>query len=658
MDARDTGQDTGSWFELLPIGAYRSSIDGRQLRANPALVRLNGYDDEAQLLAAVNDIAREWYVDPQRRGDFQQLMRRDGQVTDFVSEVYRHRTRERIWIRENAHVVRDADGAPLYYEGTVEDITPQRRTELALQASERRFRAFTERSQVLTLLCDADSRIRYASPASRRLLGIGPDSMIGRRVTEWVHPEDQALAQQELARVVAEGRHGDETVLRAAHADGSWRHLAVLANNFLADPAIAGVVLNARDVSGRARAEAAMRALNAELEQRVQQRTAELVQSRDAAESANRAKSEFLSRMSHELRTPMHAILGFGRLLERDPALSLPAASRGQLREIVQAGERLLGLIDELLDLARIDAGQLPLTLRPVALRPLLEECLRSLEPLARERGVRLPTLAELPAPRSVSADRERLRQVLLNLLSASVGRNPRGGRLRIGIEPVDGALRIAITDTATPLQPAERELLFHAFERLGQPQRAGEDAGIGLALSRRLVGLMQGRVGLDSGPDGGNRYWLELLAAEAEAPAAAPAAARSEQALHQASGTVLYIEDNPVNVLLMEAMVEQHTRLHMLSAGLPETGLRMAAAHRPDLILLDIQLPGIDGYEVLRRLRASEDTRAIPVVAVSANAMPEDIARGRAAGFDDYLTKPVDQHLLMAVLGRILPRA
>ena len=658
MDALDAGRGTGSWFELLPIGAYRSSIDGRQLRANPALVRLNGYDDEAQMLAAVNDIAREWYVDPLRRGQFQSCMQRDGQVTDFVSEIYRHRTRERIWIRENAHLVRDTKGTPRYYEGTVEDITQQRRTELALQASERRFRAFTERSQVLTLLCDADGRIRYASPAAQRLLGIEANSMIGRRVTEWVHPEDQALALHELDLVITEGRHGDETVLRAAHADGSWRHLAVLANNCLADPAIAGVVLNARDVSGRARAEAAMRALNAELEQRVQRRTAELVHARDAAESANRAKSEFLSRMSHELRTPMHAILGFGRLLERDPALSLPAASRGQLREIVQAGERLLGLIDELLDLARIEAGQLPLALRPVALRPLLEECLRSLEPLARERGVRLPAPAELPEARYVRADRERLRQVLLNLLSASVGLNPRGGRLSIGIEPVEGALRIAITDTATALQPAEREQLFHAFERLGQPHGAGEDAGIGLALSRRLVGLMQGRVGLDTGPDGGNRYWLELLAAGAEVTSAAPAAAQVEQALDQASGTVLYIEDNPVNVLLMEAVVAQHTKLHLLSAELPETGLRMAAAHRPDLILLDIQLPGIDGYEVLRRLRAAADTHEIPVVAVSANAMPADIERGRAAGFDDYLTKPIDQHLLMAVLGRILGRA
>ena len=162
-------------FELLPIGAYQSRPDGRQLRANAALVRLNGYDSEARMLAAVNDIGAEWYVDPERRQQFMQAMQRDGHVLDFVSEVYRHKTRERIWINETAHLVRDAAGAVLYYEGTVEDITQQRRIELALQGSERRFRAYTERSQVLTVVCDERGEISYASPAAPRLLGHAPE---------------------------------------------------------------------------------------------------------------------------------------------------------------------------------------------------------------------------------------------------------------------------------------------------------------------------------------------------------------------------------------------------------------------------------------------------------------------------------------------------
>lgn len=512
---------TASLFELLPIGAYRSSIEGRQLRANAALVRLNGYDSEAELLAAVNDIAREWYVDPQRRAEFQRLMQRDGAVVDFVSEIYRHRTRERIWIRENAHLVRAADGSALYYEGTVEDISRTRRAELALLASERRFRAYTEHSQQLTLVCDARGVVGYASPAVRRLLGLEPAQVLRSQVLDWVHPADRALAQADLGAVLAGRPHGEhETVFRVRHADGHWPLVAVLANNCLADPAVAGVVLNVRDVSERARAEEALRALNAELEQRVQQRTLELVHARDEAEAANRAKSQFLSRMSHELRTPMHAILGFGQVLHTDPALACAPAAREHVRQILNAGERLLGLIDELLE----------------------------------------------------------------------------------------------------------------------------QGPGSGLASSRRLVEPMPGQGRLHSQPGAGSRLWVQFEAVEPET-----------QAL-QCSGTVLYIEDNAVNQLLMEAMLAQCTRLRMLGAELPDTGLQLARTQRPDLILLDIQLPGIDGYEVLRQLRAEPATSGIPVIALSANALGADIDRGRAAGFADYLTKPIDQARLLAALQRVLP--
>ena len=208
-------------FELLPIGAYRSSVDGRQLRANAALVRLNGYDSEAEMLDAVNDIGREWYVRPQRRVEFQRLMQRDGQVVDFVSEVYRYKTRERIWIRENAHLVRDAAGAALYYVGTVEDISATHRAELALQASERRFRAFTERAQQLTVVCDAQGLVGYASPAAQRLLGRSPDELLHSNVFDLVHPQDLDFARAELAAVLEVGaRDESETVCRVRHADG------------------------------------------------------------------------------------------------------------------------------------------------------------------------------------------------------------------------------------------------------------------------------------------------------------------------------------------------------------------------------------------------------------------------------------------------------
>ena len=253
--------DYSTLFEQLPIGAYRSTPEGRQLRANAALVRLNGYASEEEMLAAVEDIGLEWYVDPNQRNEFARRLERDGQVTDFVSEIYRHKTRERIWIRENAHVVRDARGGVLFYEGTVEDVTAERATRLALEASERRFRALIEKAQVLTLVCDAQGMVHYASPASASLLGRVPESLVGTCVFDFIHAEDLAGARAEYESVLAGVNSGLESSARIAHADGSWRHLAALANDCRSDPAVAGVVLNLRDVTERKRAEEALQRL-------------------------------------------------------------------------------------------------------------------------------------------------------------------------------------------------------------------------------------------------------------------------------------------------------------------------------------------------------------------------------------------------------------
>ena len=241
--------DFSTLFDLLPIGAYRSSPDGRQLRANPALVRLDGYDTEAEMLAATRDLAREWYVDPTRREQFKALLDAHGRVRDFVSEVYRHKTRERIWVRVHAHVVRDSTGAVLYYEGTVEDITEQRRAQLETEANERRFRALTEKAPVLTVVCGESGELSYVSPAARLVLGVDAEAMLGRNIFEWIHPEDVTLARDEHARVLRFENSGQESIHRFAHADGDWRYLAAVASNCLADEAVRGVVVHFRDVT-------------------------------------------------------------------------------------------------------------------------------------------------------------------------------------------------------------------------------------------------------------------------------------------------------------------------------------------------------------------------------------------------------------------------
>ena len=259
--------DFSSLFELLPIGAYRSSPDGAQLRANPALVRLNGYESEQEMLKGVKDIGREWYVDPLQRRLFMALMEREGRVINFRSEIYRHKTRERIWIRENAHAVRDAHGMIKYYEGTVEDVTESQRALLALAASEQRFRALTEKAGVMTIVCDVQGTILYASEAARELLGRPADALRGQNIFDTLHPLDRQQARDEMERVVRRQGQPAETVLRYHHADGPWRHLSSLATNFLDEDAIQGVVLDFRDATERKRAEQAEQALR-ESEQR------------------------------------------------------------------------------------------------------------------------------------------------------------------------------------------------------------------------------------------------------------------------------------------------------------------------------------------------------------------------------------------------------
>ena len=248
--ARSMGEDNfSSLFDLLPIGAYRSTAGGRQLRANAALVRLNGYTTEAEMLASVNDISVEWYVQPERREEFRLAMEARGFVSGFVSEIYRHKTRERIWIREHAHVVLDASGATRYYEGTVEDISAQRAVESEIKASERRFRALTEKAQIITLLCDAEGLISYASQATLAILGRDCTQLMHTNVFDLVHPEDRAHDQSEFSSVAQRTNTGIENVSRFSHADGSWRFLASLGNNALDDDAVRGIAVHLRDVT-------------------------------------------------------------------------------------------------------------------------------------------------------------------------------------------------------------------------------------------------------------------------------------------------------------------------------------------------------------------------------------------------------------------------
>jgi len=407
-----------------------------------------------------------------------------------------------------------------------------------------------------------------------------------------------------------------------------------------------------REAQERSRAQQEVMRLNEQLEHRVDERTmqlalanAELANAIDEARKANQAKSAFLSSMSHELRTPLNAILGFAQILTSESLPTTDAQKKEFASHILKSGRHLLTLINEILDLAKVESGTITLSMEPVALGEILAECQTMIEPLAAARGIRVLFPQQVDAV--LAADRTRLKQVLLNLLSNAIKYNRESGAVVLGCQQLSPErLRISVQDTGMGLRPDQLDSLFQPFNRLGQEAGAQEGTGIGLVVTRRLVELMNGTIEVSSSPGVGSVFTIELgttspQAAQAGAfDTAAKAPAADEQG---APHLLLYVEDNPANLKLVEEIVRFRPDLRLMAAGDGPLGLSLARAHHPEIILMDLNLPGMSGLEVLAQLQREPGMRDIPVIALTANAMPRDIERGIAAGFTRYLTKPID---------------
>jgi len=384
----------------------------------------------------------------------------------------------------------------------------------------------------------------------------------------------------------------------------------------------------------------------------------QLIDATAAAETANRAKSDFLSGMSHELRTPLNAILGFAQLI--DTGTPPPTATQKRsVDQILKAGWYLLDLINEILDLALIESGKLTLSNEPVSLAEIIAECHAMIEPQATSRGIAM-TLPRIELPRFIQADRTRLKQVLINLLFNAVKYNRPNGTVAVdAVAGGVGKVRISIRDTGVGLEPQQVEQLFQPFNRLGKQSESEEGSGIGLVVSKRLVDLMGGAIGVESIPGEGSVFWVEF--ASAHAPTTSMAAEMEAGPARVASitggplRTVLYVEDNPANLELVTQLVERRSDLRMISAPDASLGIHYARSCLPQVILMDINLPGMSGIEALEVLRADPATSGIPVIALSANAVPRDIERALAAGFSNYITKPIVVGKFMSALDAAL---
>jgi PAS domain S-box-containing protein len=556
----------------------------------------------------------------------------------------------------------------------------------ALRDGEQRLRTVMGVMTEGLLVNAADGRVTECNDSAARLLGVAREELLTATVyaskSRLMRADGTALPAEEhpVVRTIASGMPQRRLLLQVVHGDGTRLWLQVDSEPVRGeDGAVQAVVSTLTDVTAHVQAEAALRDANQTLEQRVEERTAQLQRALDLAEQASRAKSEFLSRMSHELRTPLNAILGFAQLLAL-PGAALGEAQRRQLQQIEDAGWHLLELIEEVLDLARIEAGKLAVSLEPVQLGDVARRALEMVTPAAQQQAVALQPLPPEAAALWVHADRKRLLQVLGNLLSNAVKYNRAGGVVTLSAHVTGGQVALTVADTGRGLTPAQLERLFEPFERLGADADGSSGTGIGLVITRRLVELMGGSLVVESVAGEGSRFTVWLAASGAAAvpamavagPDAAPeprpppgaAAPPARDAVlaptaHPGSAAslrrIVYVEDNPSNVELLAAVLQARPQLVLEVAADGLSGLALLQRAPPALAVIDIDLPGLDGRALCRRLRAEPATARLPLLALTAQAMPHDLHATRAAGFDAVLTKPLEVPRFLAELDRLL---
>ena len=530
--------------------------------------------------------------------------------------------------------------------------------DIEVQRQKARLKAGALQNAILTsanfsiIATDERGIIQLFNVGAERMLGYLAADVVNKINPSDIHDQQEVTARAqalslELATTIAPGfealafkaSRGIEDVYELTYIckDGS-RFPAIVSITALRDDYgnIIGYLLIGTDNSVRKRVETELNAAMA------------------AAEKANRAKTDFLSGMSHELRTPLNAVLGFAQLMESGSPPPTVSQKRN-LDQILKAGWYLLDLINEVLDLTLIESGKVTLSSEPVSLSEVTLECRAMIEPqaLTRSIGMKFP---HFDAPYFVKADRTRVKQVLINLLFNAIKYNKPGGAVSMEYTlSTSDSIRISIRDTGVGLTPEQLAQLFQPFNRLGKEAGAEEGTGIGLVVTKRLVELMGGVIGVDSVVGVGSVFWVELKLTTAPQLAAHEAEhavlAQPQAADGMPLRTLLYVEDNPANLELVEQLIARRPDLRLLSAADGDLGVEFARAYQPEVILMDINLPGISGIAALKILRADPSTAHIPVIALSANAVPHDIQRALEAGFFNYLTKPIKVNQFMEAL-------
>jgi len=512
---------------------------------------------------------------------------------------------------------------------------------------------------------DLEGRTTFANPATEKMLGYTEEELLAKSQHAIIHhskPDGSLYLREDchICAVINDGKVHRESGEVFWRKDGTAFPVEYVSTPILENEKWVGAVVTFQDITERKNAERELNRVNAELETRVEERTIDFKLAKEEAERASQAKSDFLSSMSHELRTPMNAILGFGQLLEYDTKEPLSNSQKNRVNEILKAGNHLLKLINEVLDLSHIESGQLDLSVEDIFVSNTIDDALTLISPMAEQRNIQITNHLSNHPQLSIKADLTRFKQVLLNLLSNAVKYNQDGGSITLDFQKNDeDKIRIDIIDTGEGISEDNLNHLFKPFNRLGSENSALEGTGIGLTITKHLIEMMGGTISVQSTLGKGSQFSIvfaegKQVAWQQEKQVITPELKAPENTGEQ-KRTLLYVEDNPANLMLVEQILRSRSEIKLLSAPQAQMGIELARVHKPDLILMDINMLEMDGITAMKKLKNYEETRDIPVIAVSANAMECDIKRGLDAGFNGYITKPFDIPKLLIEVDRFL---